>query len=155
MPRSRPLGVHVDTVRKWRGRFALQRPEGLRDLPRSGRPTAFTDVQGRALGPDEYVISADEKSPLQALRRRHPDQPAGPGRTRRVEFEYIRGGTLAYFAGYDVHHARIMGRIAPEDRDRPFTELVEQVMTTEPCPSAKRGSLTTAPPTLARPQSTG
>ncbi len=33
---------------------------------------------GRPLGPDEYVISADEKSQLQALRRRHPDQPPAP-----------------------------------------------------------------------------
>ncbi len=84
------------------------------------------------------MISADEKSQLQALRRRHPDQPPGPGRTRRVEFEYTRGGTLAYFAAYDVHHARVMGRIAPKTGIVPFTELVEQVMTTEPYASAKR-----------------
>jgi transposase len=52
---------------------------------------------GIELGPDEYVISADEKSQLQALARRHPGQEPGPGRTRRVEFEYRRHGTLAYF----------------------------------------------------------
>ncbi len=53
---------------------------------------------GRRLRDDEYVISADEKSQLQALRRRHPDLPPGPGQPRRQEFEYQRGGTLAYFA---------------------------------------------------------
>ena len=218
------LGIHLDTVRKWRTRFARHGLKGLRDLPRSGRPKVFTDVQaaevkamacelpaesdvplsrwsstelaaeavsrgivesisastvrrwlaadaikpwqhrswifprdpdfatkaarvldlyartwqGRELGEDEYVISADEKSQLQALRRRHPDQPPGPGRTRRVEFEYTRGGTLAYFAAYDVHHARVMGRIAPKTGIVPFTELVEQVMTSEPYTSAKR-----------------
>lgn len=218
------LGIHVDTVRKWRGRFARGRLKGLGDLPRSGRPKVFTDVQaaevkamacelpaesdlplsrwsssdlaaeavsrgivesisastvrrwlatdaikpwqhrswifprdpdfatkaarvldlyartwrGKPLGENEYVISADEKSQLQALRRRHPDRPPGPGRTRRVEFEYTRGGTLAYFAAYDVHRARIMGRIAPKTGIVPFTELVEQVMTTEPYASAKR-----------------
>jgi transposase len=218
------LSTCLDTVRKWRDRFAERGLPGLRDLPRTGRPKTFTDVQavevkalacelpaesqvplsrwscsdlaaeavtrgivdsisastvrrwlaadaikpwqhrswifprdpdfatkaarvldlyastwqGRALGPDEYVISADEKSQLQALRRRHPDQPPGPGRTRRVEFEYTRGGTLAYFAAYDVHHARVMGRIAPKTGIVPFTELVEQVMTTEPYASAKR-----------------
>ena len=93
---------------------------------------------GRALGEDEYVISADEKSQLQALRRRHPGLPAGPGRTRRVEFEYIRGGTLAYFAAYDVHRARVIGQIAPKTGIEPFTKLVEQVMSTEPYASAKR-----------------
>ena len=73
---------------------------------------------GNRLGPDDYVISADEKSQLQALRRRHPGRPTGPGQTRQVEFEYERGGTLAYFAAYDVHHARVIGHHRAEDRDR-------------------------------------
>jgi hypothetical protein len=51
---------------------------------------------GAPLGPDDYVISADEKSQLQALSRRHRGLHGGPGRVRRVEFEYKRGGTLAY-----------------------------------------------------------
>ena len=62
------------------------------------------------MGDDEYVISADEKSQLQALHRRHPGLPPAPGRLRRVEFEYRRGGTLAYMAAYDVHHAHVMTR---------------------------------------------
>jgi len=218
------IGVHVDTVRKWRNRFAERGLEGLDDLPRSGRPKVFTDMQaagvkamacelpaesglplsrwsstdlateavvrgivdsisastvrrwlngaaikpwqhrswifprdpdfatkaarvldlyartwqGVPLGDDEYVISADEKSQLQALRRRHCDQPPGPGRTRRVEFEYTRGGTLAYFAAYDVHRAQVLGRIAPKTGIEPFTQLVEEVMTSEPYASAKR-----------------
>lgn len=94
--------------------------------------------QGRPLGPDEFVISADEKSQLQALRRRHPETPAAPGQARRVEFEYRRGGTLAYFAAYDVHHPRVHGMTAPKTGIAPFTELVEQVMTQEPYASAKR-----------------
>jgi transposase len=94
--------------------------------------------QGVALGDDEYVISADEKSQLQALSRRHPDQPPGPGRTRRVEFEYRRHGTLAYLAGYDVHRAHLIGTIAPTTGIAPFGELVTKVMTTEPYASARR-----------------
>ena len=35
------LGVHVDTVRKWRSRFARRGLDGLGDLPRSGRPRVF------------------------------------------------------------------------------------------------------------------
>lgn len=93
---------------------------------------------GEPLGPDDYVISADEKSQLQALSRRHPDLPPGPGRPRRQEFEYRRGGTLAYFAGYDVHHARVLGLCAPKTGIQPFEDLVEQVMTTEPYASARR-----------------
>lgn len=93
---------------------------------------------GTELGPDDYVISADEKSQLQALRRRHPGRPAGPGQTRQVEFEYVRGGTLAYFAAYDVHHARVLGTIAPKTGIEPFTELVSHVMSCEPYASARR-----------------
>ena len=87
------------------------------------------------------MISADEKSQLQALRRRHPGLPPGPGRTRRVEFEYRRGGTLAYLAAYDVHHAQVIGQIAPKTGIEPFTDLVDQVMTTEPYASAPTGVL--------------
>ena len=93
---------------------------------------------GVSLGEDEYVISADEKSQLQALRRRHPGRPAGPGHTRQVEFEYRRGGTLAYLAAYDVHHARVIGAIAPTTGIEPFTDLVAHVMTIEPYLSARR-----------------
>jgi transposase len=39
------LGLHVDTVRKWRGRFAAGGLPGLDDLPRSGRPRVFAPVQ--------------------------------------------------------------------------------------------------------------
>lgn len=93
---------------------------------------------GEPLGEAEYVISADEKSQLQALTRRHPDLPPGPGRARRQEFEYRRGGTLAYFAGYDVHTARVHGFCAPKTGIEPFEQLVDQVMSCEPYASAKR-----------------
>ena len=214
----------MDTVRKWRSRFAEHGLDGLDDLPRSGRPRVFeaaavaevkalacqlpaeTGVplsrwshaelaaeaitrgiveavsastvrrwldadaiepwqhrswifprdpdfafkagrvldlyqrtwDGKPLGDDEYVISADEKSQLQALHRRHPGLPPAPGRARRVEFEYRRGGTLAYLAAYDVHHAKVIGQCAPTTGIAPFTELVEQVMTQEPYASARR-----------------
>lgn len=42
---ARRLGVSVDTVSLWRGRFARSGIEGLKDLPRSGRPPTYTPVQ--------------------------------------------------------------------------------------------------------------
>jgi transposase len=44
---ARELAVAVNTVRKWRGRFALQGPDGLKDADRSGRPKTY--------GPDVRV----------------------------------------------------------------------------------------------------
>jgi hypothetical protein len=93
---------------------------------------------GLALGPHDYVISADEKSQLQALSRRHPDRRVGAGRPRRVEFEYKRGGTLAYMGAYDVHNARLIGTVAAKTGIRPFMELAERVMSLEPYASADR-----------------
>lgn len=177
------LSISQDTVRKWRGRFATSRVDGLKDLPRSGRPRVFGEAveaeikslacalpaerdvplsrwsatelateatardivnsalhapsastisrwlyadaikpwqyrswifprdpefgpkagrvldlferrwKSRRLHDDEYVISSDEKSQLQALRRRHPDLPPAPGRVRRQELENARRGT--------------------------------------------------------------
>jgi transposase len=43
------LGVSVDTVRKWRGRFAARGLDGLKDLPRSGRPRRITALQRAAV----------------------------------------------------------------------------------------------------------
>jgi transposase len=42
---SRRLGVCVDTVRCWRGRYADQGLAGLADRPRSGRPPRFSPLQ--------------------------------------------------------------------------------------------------------------
>jgi hypothetical protein len=90
------------------------------------------------LHPGDFVVCADEKSQLQALGRRHETVPAGPGRPALVEFEYRRGGTLAYLAAWDVHHARLFDRVEPRTGIEPFGHLVEQVMTTEPYRSARR-----------------
>src|SRR3954471_20722067 len=94
--------------------------------------------EGERLHPGDFVICADEKSRLQALRRRHPTVPAGPGRPALVEFEYRRGGTLAYLAAWDVHHARLFDRVEASTGIDPFGRLVEQVMTSEPYKSARR-----------------
>jgi hypothetical protein len=95
-------------------------------------------VDGTALGQDEYVISADEKTQVQARCRCHPTLPTGRARVLRVEHEYDRGGALAYLAAWDVHQARLFGRLEPTTGIAPFGRLVEQVMTTEPYASAKR-----------------
>ena len=87
---------------------------------------------------DEYVISADEKTSIQARCRCHPTLPAAPARAMRVEHEYARGGALAYLAAWDVHRAQVFGRCEATTGIEPFGRLVQQVMTTEPYASAHR-----------------
>lgn len=43
------LGIGVDTVRKWRGRFAEHGLGGLVDLPRTGRPRRITALERAAV----------------------------------------------------------------------------------------------------------
>jgi hypothetical protein len=93
---------------------------------------------GKALGKDEYVISADEKTSIQARRRIHPTIPPQPGQTMKTEFEYERLGALTYIAAWDVHRAKIFGRCEKTTGIDPFNALVEQVMREEPYKSAKR-----------------
>lgn len=94
---------------------------------------------GQPLAADEHVISADEKTSIQARRRIHQSLPPAPGgRSRRVEHEYERGGALAYLAALDVHRARIFGRCERKGGITPFDRLVEQVMLTPPYCCAKR-----------------
>lgn len=94
--------------------------------------------QGERLGEGEYVISADEKTSIQARCRCHPTLPPGAARTMRVEHEYQRGGALAYLAAWDVHRARLFGRCEPTTGIAPFGRLITQVMTVEPYASATR-----------------
>jgi hypothetical protein len=79
--------------------------------------------EDQALGADEFVISADEKTSIQARLRRHPTQAAQPGEPMRVEFEYERGGALQYLAGWDVRRAKIFGCCQPSTGIEPFGRL--------------------------------
>lgn len=94
--------------------------------------------QGDALGPDDFVISADEKTSIQARIRCHQTALASPGSLLRVEHEYKRGGALQYLAAWDVHQAKLFGRLEPRTGIAPFGRLVEQVMRRSPYRRARR-----------------
>ena len=94
--------------------------------------------EGETLGEGEYVISADEKTSIQARRRRHARLPAGERRPMRVEHEYERKGALAYLAAWDVHRAKLFGRCEPKNGIEPFGRLVDEVIREEPYASAER-----------------
>ncbi|MBU0510505.1 MAG: IS630 family transposase [Chloroflexi bacterium] len=93
--------------------------------------------EGQRLGPDEYILSADEKS-IQILKRCHPGLTAIPGYEARIEFEYERLGTIAYHAAWDVFRGRIFGRVAPNTCIATFNQLVDLVMAQTPYHSSAR-----------------
>ena len=53
---------------------------------------------GTPLGAGDYVISADEKTSIQARCRCHPTLPPGKARQIRVNHDYHRRGAVAYLA---------------------------------------------------------
>jgi hypothetical protein len=84
--------------------------------------------QGERIDPFDRIISSDEKTSIQARIRTHTTLPPGPGRRRRVEHEYERGGALQYLAAWDVQLGRVMGRCEAKTGIEPFGRLVKQVM---------------------------
>ena len=93
---------------------------------------------GSPLGFDEYVISADEKTSIQARVRKHASLAPMIGKCMRVEHEYRRGGALTYIAAWDVKHAKLFGRCEAKSGIDAFDHLVADVMNKEPYLSAKR-----------------
>jgi hypothetical protein len=94
--------------------------------------------QNKPLGPNDYVLCADEKTSIQARRRKHSSLPPAPGRPIHVEHEYARMGACAYIAAWDVHRAKLFGRCERKTGIVPFDRLVAQVMSEEPYRSAHR-----------------
>ena len=140
--------VSASTVRRWLAEDPLKPWQHRswifpRDPDFAAKAARVLDLyartwQGEPLGEREFVVCADEKTSIQARCRCHPSLPPGKARMMRVEHEYQRNGALAYLAAYDVHHARVIGRLEPATGIEPFSRLVDQVMTSQPYASAER-----------------
>jgi hypothetical protein len=67
--------------------------------------------QGEPLHSSEFVICADEKTSIQARRRKQPAWPVAAGRPMRVEHEYFRQGAcqLASLQHSTKHHIVLSG----------------------------------------------
>jgi transposase len=92
--------------------------------------------KGKPLGADDQIISADEKTSIQA-RRRQLVAPA-PDKPGRMESDYERGGALQYLCAWDVLRGIPFGGCVPKTGIRPFIDLVDQVMAMAPYRSAPR-----------------
>ena len=131
--------LHSDAIRPWYYRSWI--------FPRD---PAFTEKagpvldlyegfwEGKPLGEGDYVLSADEKTSIQARDRSHLTLGPGPGKPGKVEHEYRRAGALNYLAAWDVHRGKVFGRVEAKTGIKPFMRLVDQVMNQEPYRSASR-----------------
>lgn len=98
----------------------------------------FRSFQGIPLGSDDYVISSDEKTSIQARRRKVLGSGPRPKLARLIEFEYERQGALAYLTAWDVHRAELFGICEQTTGIESFHKLVDLVMGQEPYRSARR-----------------
>lgn len=81
----------------------------------------------------ERTISIDEMTGIQALERKVADQPMGPGKRERREFEYIRHGTQTLIASFDVAHGRVAEATVRETRtETDYLSHVQQLIATDP-----------------------
>ena len=131
--------LHEDAIRPWQHRTWIFPRDP--DFPR--KAARILDLyakrwEGKRLRPDEFVLSADEKTSIQARIRKHPTLPPRPHCAARIEHEYARGGAWAYLAALDVHRAKVFGRCEQTTGIEPFGRLVAQVMTQPPYRNARR-----------------
>ena len=131
--------LRADALRPWRYRSWIF-PRDPSFQPKAGPVLDLYQGwwKGEPLGPDDYVMSADEKTSIQARSRKHARLPSVPREPMRVEHEYTRKGALAYLAAWDVRRAKLFGRCESATGIKPFERLVAQVMSQEPYCSARR-----------------
>jgi hypothetical protein len=121
--------LHEDAIRPWFHRCWIF-PRDPDFAFKAGRILDLYERrwQGQRLRSNEYVISADEKTSIQARQRIHLTSAPAPGQVMKVEHEYERGGSVAYIAAWDVHQARVFGRCEQTTGIAAFDRLVDQLM---------------------------
>lgn len=81
----------------------------------------------------ERVVSTDEMTGIQALERKHPTIPMGPGRVERREFEYIRHGTLTLIANFDVAWGQVVApSLGPTRTEEDFVAHIARTVASDP-----------------------
>ena len=131
--------LNQDAIRPWQHRCWIF----PRDPDFAAKAGRILDLyqrlwKGRKLGPDEFVLSADEKTSVQARRRKAKSLPPQPDQPMKVEHEYGRLGAWTYLAARDVHQAKLFGRCEAKTGIAPFDRLVDQVMKQHPYRRARR-----------------
>ncbi len=87
------------------------------------------DVVGLYLNPPEnaIVISADEKSQIQALDRTQPGLPIIPGRCGTMTHDYKRNGTTTLFAAIDMIQGKVIASCMPHHRHQEWIKFLKQI----------------------------
>jgi transposase len=76
------------------------------------------------------TVSIDEMTGIQALERAAKSLPMKPGHVERREFEYVRHGTQALIAAFDVATGKVRGSIGDTRTEADFVSFLETLFAT-------------------------
>lgn len=80
-----------------------------------------------------HTISVDEMTGIQALEHKYPDKPVIPEKTARMEFEYIRHGTISLIGFFAVATGRMEAPyLNPTRTEEDFVEAIRALVRTDP-----------------------
>lgn len=80
-----------------------------------------------------HVISCDEMTGIQALERVAATQPMQPDQPERIEFEYVRHGTLSLIANFEVASGQVVApSLGPTRTEVDFAAHIAQTIATDP-----------------------
>ena len=71
------------------------------------------------------TVSIDEMTGIQALERAAPTLPMKSSHVERREFEYVRHGTQAFIAAFDVASGAVRGTIGDSRTEADFVRFLE------------------------------
>jgi putative transposase len=85
-------------------------------------------------------VCIDEMTGIQAIERKEKDLPLRPGKVRRREFEYIRHGTQALIANFDVVTGQVIHPTCGDSRtEQDFAQNIRKILESDP--DAKKWNL--------------
>ncbi len=76
------------------------------------------------------TVSIDEMTGIQALERAAPSLPMQPGHVERREFEYVRHGTKALTAAFDVASGQVCGTVSDTRTEADFVAFLAALFST-------------------------
>ena len=80
-----------------------------------------------------HLVSTDEKTGIQALERLHPSRPMEPGKPEAQEFEYVRHGTQALIANFEVATGEVISPSVGDTRtEKDFAGHIRATVEADP-----------------------
>lgn len=77
--------------------------------------------------PGSVVLCVDEKTGMQALKRKHATKWAGLGRPGKWEYEYKRMGTCTLFAAFNTQTGHVFAKISKKRKARDLLRFMESL----------------------------